>query len=133
LSVNAFLLIRVAVTAEPDSETLERVQTSYEVWSALSISITPRELIDLAFLAIDYFSLFVVQNFSSVFALRFCDRCGSGMYGATVSVDNNPTAISSRRVEASNVLPRPQVVVVQSGIKSSGLAHHQCDEQKDKT
>jgi len=45
------------------------------------------------------------------------------MYGATVrSESSRETAISARRADAPTVLPRPQVVVVQGGIKSSGLA-----------
>jgi hypothetical protein len=45
------------------------------------------------------------------------------MYGATVrSESSRETAVGARRAEAPTVLPRPQVVVVQGGIKSSGLA-----------
>lgn len=43
------------------------------------------------------------------------------MYGAT-SVSAKPTVVTARRVDPLTVLPRPQVIVVQSGIKSSGLA-----------
>ena len=43
------------------------------------------------------------------------------MFSAT-SVSAKPTVVSARRAEAATVLPRPQVVVVQGGIKSSGLA-----------
>ena len=48
------------------------------------------------------------------------------MFGATaarsVSVPKQTVVSAPRRAEAPTVLPRPQVVVVQSGIKSSGLA-----------
>ena len=55
---------------------------------------------------------------------RFCNSCGASMYGATARSVSAPkqTAVSARRAEAATVLPRPQVVVVQGGIKSSGLA-----------
>jgi hypothetical protein len=55
---------------------------------------------------------------------RFCNSCGAVMLGATArSVSSGETAVSApRRAEAPTVLPRPQVIVVQGGIKSSGLA-----------
>jgi hypothetical protein len=55
---------------------------------------------------------------------RFCNSCGAIIYGATARSVSTPkqTVASARRAEAATVLPRPQVVVVQGGIKSSGLA-----------
>ena len=55
---------------------------------------------------------------------RFCNSCGAILLGATVrSESSKQTAVSApRRAEPATVLPRPQIVVVQSGIKSSGLA-----------
>jgi TM2 domain-containing membrane protein YozV len=45
------------------------------------------------------------------------------MLGATVySGSNKQTVVSVRRADPPTVLPRPQVIVVQGGIKSSGLA-----------
>ena len=55
---------------------------------------------------------------------RFCNSCGATMYGASARSVSAPkqTAPSARRADAATVLARPQVVVVQGGIKSSGLA-----------
>ena len=45
------------------------------------------------------------------------------MYGATVRGEvSRQTVVSARRADAPAVLPRPQVIVVQGGIKNSGLA-----------
>jgi FtsH-binding integral membrane protein len=45
------------------------------------------------------------------------------MYGATVRGElSKQTVVSARRADAPTVLQRPQVIVVQGGIKSSGLA-----------
>ena len=48
---------------------------------------------------------------------KFCKDCGAAVRGVTV---RNQDAV--RAASAPTVLPRPQVIVVQSGIKSSGLA-----------
>ena len=55
---------------------------------------------------------------------RFCNSCGTTMYGATARSVSAPkqTVVSARRADPATVLPRPQVIVVQGGIKSSGLA-----------
>jgi hypothetical protein len=58
---------------------------------------------------------------------RFCNSCGAGMFGpamaATAPSATKPTVVSApRRADPPTVLPRPQVIVVQGGIKSSGLA-----------
>jgi hypothetical protein len=57
---------------------------------------------------------------------RFCNSCGAAMFGATAARSVSPpkqTVVSApRRPEAPSVLSRPQVIVVQGGIKSSGLA-----------
>jgi TM2 domain-containing membrane protein YozV len=47
---------------------------------------------------------------------RFCNNCGAAMWGVTARSQ------SVRSASAPTVLPRPRVVVVQGGIKSSGLA-----------
>jgi hypothetical protein len=45
------------------------------------------------------------------------------MLGATVySESSKQTVVSVRRADPPTVLPRPQVIVMQGGIKSSGLA-----------
>jgi hypothetical protein len=45
------------------------------------------------------------------------------MWGATVRGEGGrQTVVSTRRADTPTVLPRPQVIVVQGGIKSSGLA-----------
>jgi TM2 domain-containing membrane protein YozV len=55
---------------------------------------------------------------------RFCNSCGTTMYGASAPSVSAPkqTVVSARRADSPTVLPRPQVIVVQGGIKSSGLA-----------
>lgn len=54
---------------------------------------------------------------------RFCNSCGTTIYGATVrSESSRGTAVGARHADPPTVLPRPQVVVVQGAIKSSGLA-----------
>ena len=52
---------------------------------------------------------------------RFCSSCGAAIWGVTArsSSSSGPTV---RAASAPTVLPRPQVIVVQGGIKSSGLA-----------
>lgn len=56
---------------------------------------------------------------------RFCNSCGAAMFGATAARSVSApkqTVVSARRAEAATTVPRPQVIVVQGGIKSSGLA-----------
>src|ERR1700738_1939098 len=48
---------------------------------------------------------------------KFCKDCGAAVRGVTV---RNQGVV--RAASAPTVLPRPQVIVVQGGIKSSGLA-----------
>jgi hypothetical protein len=48
---------------------------------------------------------------------KFCKDCGAAVRGVTV---RNQDVV--RAASAPTVLPRPQVIVIQSGIKSSGLA-----------
>ena len=47
---------------------------------------------------------------------RFCNTCGAAMWGVTAP---NQTV---RTATTPTVIPRPQFLVVQGGIKSSGLA-----------